>query len=42
MFHSVSSLGSWDIQDLFYKLHLPDLKQGSEAQALHLRDALIP
>lgn len=42
MFHSVSGLGSWVIQDLFYKLHLPDLEQGSEAQTLRLRDTLIP
>lgn len=30
MLHSVSGLGSWVIQDLFYKYHLPDLEQGSE------------
>lgn len=42
MLHSVRGLGSWNFKDLSYKLHLPDLEQGSEAQMLHLRDTLIP
>lgn len=42
MLHPVSGLGSWEIQDLFSKLNLPDLEQETEAQTLHLRNALIP
>lgn len=40
MLHPVSGLGSWEIQDLFSKLNLPDLEQETEAQTLYILETL--
>lgn len=40
MLHPVGGLGSRETQDMFSKLNLPDLEQGSEAQTLYILETL--